>query len=189
MLIALALLTQRRRPGTACIRCAARTTCRAPATRASSRCSIRLPVRPGSAVCAKYQRAWGARSTRSAAHLVEMLKAAVAGRSRDVLHGENLPLRSQLNKVRQASRAWSSSPCRTSSSRRRRSSPTSSCRRARTGEARHVHEHRPARADRPPRCGCRAGRLDWEILCELSTRMAARMKYDSVEEIFAEFAG
>jgi len=32
-------------------------------------------------------------------------------------------------------------------------------------------------------------RLDWQILCDLSTRMGYPMHYDSTEEVFAEFAG
>jgi formate dehydrogenase major subunit len=32
-------------------------------------------------------------------------------------------------------------------------------------------------------------RLDWEIICEISTRMGYEMKYDSTEQIFEEFAG
>src|SRR5262249_28165029 len=32
------------------------------------------------------------------------------------------------------------------------------------------------------------GRLRWEVLCELSTRMGYSMRYDSPEAIFAEFA-
>jgi formate dehydrogenase major subunit len=32
-------------------------------------------------------------------------------------------------------------------------------------------------------------RLDWEIICEVSTRMGYPMSYDSTEEVFAEFAG
>jgi formate dehydrogenase major subunit len=32
-------------------------------------------------------------------------------------------------------------------------------------------------------------RLDWQILCELSTRMGYPMHYESTEEVFAEFAG
>jgi formate dehydrogenase major subunit len=31
-------------------------------------------------------------------------------------------------------------------------------------------------------------RLDWQVLCELSTRLGYRMHYDSPEQIFAEFA-
>jgi formate dehydrogenase major subunit len=33
-----------------------------------------------------------------------------------------------------------------------------------------------------------AARLDWEIICEVSTRMGYPMKYNSSEQIFAEFA-
>jgi formate dehydrogenase major subunit len=32
-------------------------------------------------------------------------------------------------------------------------------------------------------------RLDWEIICEISTRMGYPMHYQSTEEVFAEFAG
>jgi formate dehydrogenase major subunit len=32
-------------------------------------------------------------------------------------------------------------------------------------------------------------RLDWQILCDLSTRMGYPMHYDSTKEVFAEFAG
>lgn len=32
-------------------------------------------------------------------------------------------------------------------------------------------------------------RLDWQIICDIATRMGYPMQYDSVEEIFAEFAG
>jgi len=32
-------------------------------------------------------------------------------------------------------------------------------------------------------------RLDWEIICEISSRMGYPMQYDSTEEIFEEFAG
>ncbi len=32
-------------------------------------------------------------------------------------------------------------------------------------------------------------RLDWQILCDLSTRMGYPMHYESTEEVFAEFAG
>jgi formate dehydrogenase major subunit len=32
-------------------------------------------------------------------------------------------------------------------------------------------------------------RLDWQVLCDLATRLGYRMHYDSQEEIFAEFAG
>src|SRR5262245_29624213 len=31
-------------------------------------------------------------------------------------------------------------------------------------------------------------RLDWRVLCELSTRLGYPMRYDSPEEVFAEFA-
>ena len=57
-------------------------------------------------------------------------------------------------------------------------------------KARHVHEHRPPRADRPARAASPPGeaRLDWQIVCEIATRMGYPMRYETVEEIFDEFA-
>ena len=52
----------------------------------------------------------------------------------------------------------------------------------------HVHEHRPARADRPQ--GARPARPrrapDWEIVCDIANRIGLPMEYASVSEVFDE---
>ena len=56
------------------------------------------------------------------------------------------------------------------------------------GEGGDVHEHRPARADRPQ--GARPARArrgpDWEVICEIGNRIGLPMEYAHPREVFDE---
>ena len=151
-------------PARACIRCAARTMCRAPPTPASSRCSSPTTSRSRTRRSArKYEEAWGVKlDPKRGKTVVEIMDAVHADEIKGMyIMGENPAMSDpDLNHARE--RAGASRASRGAGHLPHRDRVL--CRRhpaglGLAGEGRHRHQHQPPGADGPRRrCRCRARR-------------------------------
>ena len=186
--------TSRWRPATsaatasASTRCAARTTCRAPATWARSRTSCPATGTCPTTRCARSSRSCGARTMlrrAGAAHPEHVRRRDRRHLPRPVRPGRGHRAVRPEHPARhgRARARWSSSSCRTCSSTRPPSSPTCSCPGTSFLEKDGTFTNAERRINRV-RAGdgaARRGKQEWEIVCEIATAMGYPMHYDHAE--------